>query len=224
MDAGGRKHSSVPGLWGLVHPSPGDGVNFHSCHPESVQPNRCWQCGLQKRELGEGGVGTRSGEGKGMQLWGVWLSKDTPNLRFLWHPYFWPVSPCALEHLCAVNLLCCTASILCYPILLSIFFLLDGFSHLEKPLRSSNMTVYRLYVHAKWLQSCPTLCDPHGLSPTRLLCPWGFFREEYWSELHAFLQGSSRSRNLCLLRLLRWQMGSLPLAPPGKLFIDYTGQ
>ena len=25
-------------------------------------------------------------------------------------------------------------------------------------------------------QSCPTLCDP------RLLCPWGFSRQEYWSE------------------------------------------
>ena len=24
---------------------------------------------------------------------------------------------------------------------------------------------------AKSLQSCPTLCDPHGLLPTRLLCP-----------------------------------------------------
>ena len=24
---------------------------------------------------------------------------------------------------------------------------------------------------------------PHGLYPTRLLCPWGFSRQEYWSEL-----------------------------------------
>ena len=24
---------------------------------------------------------------------------------------------------------------------------------------------------------------PPGLQPTRLLCPWGFFRLEYWSEL-----------------------------------------
>ena len=23
-------------------------------------------------------------------------------------------------------------------------------------------------------QSCPTLCDPNGLQPTRLLCPWDF--------------------------------------------------
>ena len=33
---------------------------------------------------------------------------------------------------------------------------------------------------AQW---CPTLCDPHGLQPSRLLCPWGFSRQEYWSEL-----------------------------------------
>ena len=25
---------------------------------------------------------------------------------------------------------------------------------------------------AKALQSCSTLCDPHGPQPTRLLCPW----------------------------------------------------
>ena len=24
---------------------------------------------------------------------------------------------------------------------------------------------------------------PHGLSPARLLCPWGLFRQEYWSRL-----------------------------------------
>ena len=30
-----------------------------------------------------------------------------------------------------------------------------------------------LYIHAKSLQSCPTLCDPVDCSPpTRLLCPW----------------------------------------------------
>ena len=26
-------------------------------------------------------------------------------------------------------------------------------------------------MHAKSLQSCPTLCDPYGQQPTRLLCP-----------------------------------------------------
>ena len=36
-------------------------------------------------------------------------------------------------------------------------------------------------VHAKSLQSCLTLCNPPDCSPTRLLCPWGFSRQEYWS-------------------------------------------
>ena len=27
-------------------------------------------------------------------------------------------------------------------------------------------------------QACPSLCDSHGLQPTRLLCPWGFSRQE----------------------------------------------
>ena len=31
-------------------------------------------------------------------------------------------------------------------------------------------------------QSCLTL-RPHGLQPTRLLCPWGFSRQEHWSGL-----------------------------------------
>ena len=31
-------------------------------------------------------------------------------------------------------------------------------------------------------QSYPTL-QPHGQEPTRLLCPWGFSRHEYWSGL-----------------------------------------
>ena len=29
-----------------------------------------------------------------------------------------------------------------------------------------------LCVYAKSFQSCSTLCDPYGLKPTRLLCPW----------------------------------------------------
>ena len=30
---------------------------------------------------------------------------------------------------------------------------------------------------------------PHALYPARLLCPWGLSRQEYWSGLHALLQG-----------------------------------
>ena len=34
--------------------------------------------------------------------------------------------------------------------------------------------------------SCSVISDslwPHGLQPTRLLCPWGFSRQKYWSGL-----------------------------------------
>ena len=30
-------------------------------------------------------------------------------------------------------------------------------------------------------QSCSALCDPMDCSPSRFLCPWGFFRQEYRS-------------------------------------------
>ena len=40
---------------------------------------------------------------------------------------------------------------------------------------------------AAWaVLSCSVMSDslrPHGLQPTRLLCPWKFSRLEYWSEL-----------------------------------------
>ena len=37
---------------------------------------------------------------------------------------------------------------------------------------------------------------PHGLLPARLLCPWGFSRQEYWSGLPiAFFRGSSQPRD-----------------------------
>ena len=38
----------------------------------------------------------------------------------------------------------------------------------------------------KWKWSRSVVSDssqPHGLQPTRLLCPWDFSRQEYWSEL-----------------------------------------
>ena len=46
------------------------------------------------------------------------------------------------------------------------------------------LSIYiHIYVYVLCLvaQSCPTLCDPMEL--TRLLCPWGFSRTEYWNGL-----------------------------------------
>ena len=44
-----------------------------------------------------------------------------------------------------------------------------------------------------------------------------FSRQDYWSRCHFLLQGifPTQRLNLCLLCLLCWQVGSLPLAPPG---------
>ena len=39
--------------------------------------------------------------------------------------------------------------------------------------------------------SCSVVSDslrPHGLQPTRLLCPWGFFKQDYLSGLPSLLQ------------------------------------
>ena len=72
----------------------------------------------------------------------------------------------------------------------------------------------------KWLQLCPSLCDPmdccplgssvHGILQARILeCV-------HWS--HALLQGNfpTQGLNLSILCLLHWQAGSLLLVPPGK--------
>ena len=72
---------------------------------------------------------------------------------------------------------------------------------------------------AKSLQSCPTLCNPMDCSPPRLLCPWGFSRQEYWSGLPCLSPGDLPDPGIepISLSLLHWQVGSLSLAPPEKL-------
>ena len=45
---------------------------------------------------------------------------------------------------------------------------------------NSSQCLWQYYMHAKSLQLCPTLCDPVDC---RLLCPWRFSRQEYWSGL-----------------------------------------
>ena len=59
---------------------------------------------------------------------------------------------------------------------------------------------------------------PHQLQPTGLLRPWGSPGKNTGVGCHFLLQGifPSQGLNLCLLCLLHWQAGSLPLAPPGK--------
>ena len=72
-----------------------------------------------------------------------------------------------------------------------------------------------LYVHAKSLWSCLTLCDPR---------PWDFPGKNTGVGCHALLQGifPTQGSNPHLLYLLCWQVGSLPLVLPGKASL-YTG-
>ena len=67
------------------------------------------------------------------------------------------------------------------------------------------------------LQSCPTLCDIHGLQPARLFCPWNFPGKNTGVGFQALLQGTflMQGSNMRVLDL-HWKVGSLPLAPPGK--------
>ena len=54
--------------------------------------------------------------------------------------------------------------------------------------------------------------------PTRLLCPWDSSGKNTGVGCHVLLQGIflTQGLNTCLLHLLHWQTGSLPLVPPGK--------
>ena len=74
---------------------------------------------------------------------------------------------------------------------------------------------------AKLHQSRPTLCNPvdDGLQ-TRLLCPWDSLGKNTGVGSHALLQASfpTQGSNPHLLHLLHWQVGSLPLAPPGRMY------
>ena len=78
-----------------------------------------------------------------------------------------------------------------------------------------NWTEYCCYCSIT--ESCPTLCSPMDLAHQAPLS-MEFPRQEYWSGLpfpspgHLPTQGS----NLCLLRLMHWQAGSLLLVPPEK--------
>ena len=60
--------------------------------------------------------------------------------------------------------------------------------------------------------------QPHGLQPTRLLCPWDSPGKNPRVGCHALFQGifPTQGVNPCLLCLLHWQSGSLPLASPVK--------
>ena len=72
---------------------------------------------------------------------------------------------------------------------------------------------------------CPTLCDPMNYralqSPLSTRCS----RQEYWSGCHALLQAIflTQGSSPRLSRLLHSQVGSSPLEPPGKPWMDKHG-
>ena len=64
-------------------------------------------------------------------------------------------------------------------------------------------------------QLCLTLCDPMDCSPLGSSGPWGFSRQEYWSELPCLPPGDLPNTGI-KRRSLTLQADSLPSEPPGK--------
>ena len=87
-----------------------------------------------------------------------------------------------------------------------------------------NVYLFCMCVHAKSLQSCPTLCDPMDCSSTGSSVLGDSPGNNSGVGCHALLQWifSTQGLNLSLFCLLHWQVGSLPLAPPGKPY--FIGQ
>ena len=57
--------------------------------------------------------------------------------------------------------------------------------------------------------------QPHGLQPARLLCPWGFSRQEYQTVLPCPSPGDLSNPGIEPRSLALWA-DSLPSEPPGK--------
>ena len=75
-----------------------------------------------------------------------------------------------------------------------------------------------MYVCAKSLQLCTTLCDPMDCSLPGPSVHGDSTGKSTGVVCHLLLQGNlpDQGSNLHLLWLLHWQAGSLPLAPPGR--------
>ena len=61
------------------------------------------------------------------------------------------------------------------------------------PLSTCNNSICKILAAAArdcWVtKPCLTLCDPHGLFPARLLCPWDFPGKKTGVGCHFLLQG-----------------------------------
>ena len=102
---------------------------------------------------------------------------------------------------------------------------LTSFQGHLSPTWATSTSLHEFQVHAKLLQSCPTLCDhmdwsppgssAHGILQARIL---------EWVAMPSS-RGSSQPRDRTHTShvYLHWQAGSLPLAPPGKPAIYIPG-
>ena len=81
--------------------------------------------------------------------------------------------------------------------------------------------ILHMCARAKLLHLCLTLCNPMVCSPPS--SSWDSPGKSTRVGCHALLQGIflTQGSNLCLLPLLYWLGGSLPLAPAGKPNIAY---
>ena len=80
----------------------------------------------------------------------------------------------------------------------------------------AHRTQRNIYLHlAVYYVLSPILCDPHGLSPAKLLCPFRFSRQEYWSGLPCPLPGDLPNPGF-EPRSPICQVDSLLTEPPGK--------
>ena len=72
---------------------------------------------------------------------------------------------------------------------------------------------------AKLLQLCQTLWDPMYCTPPRLLCPWGFSKQELWSGLPCPPPGYLPNPETEPMSLMSPALAGrffIPLVPPGK--------
>ena len=89
----------------------------------------------------------------------------------------------------------------------------------------AQMPVLTCWVCAKSLQPCPTLWEPMNCSPPGFSVHVIFPGKNTGVGYRALLQRifPTQGSNPCLLSLLHWQVGSLPLALPGKHTFDEGG-
>ena len=82
---------------------------------------------------------------------------------------------------------------------------------LQKAKRQKIISISCVFSHSVMSNSL----GPHKLQPTRLLCPWGFSRQEHWSGLPCPSLGDRANPGI-KPRSSALQVDSLPPEPPGK--------